>query len=102
MAIDETRFRNVDLNLMLTFSVLYRERSVTHTAMRLEVGQPAVSNSLAKLRLHFNDPLFIRAGRKMRPTSGADAIAAVLLPAMHSIESLLSPSCLTRRSRTPD
>ncbi|MFJ3468790.1 LysR family transcriptional regulator [Pseudomonas sp. NPDC090201] len=89
MTINEQNFLNIDLNLMLMFSVLYRERSVTHTAKCLEVGQPAISNSLAKLRLLFNDPLFLRCGRKMRPTALADSIATVLIPALSVIEALL-------------
>ena len=42
--------RNVDLNLLVAFDVLMRERHVTRAARRLGVGQPAMSASLSRLR----------------------------------------------------
>lgn len=89
MTINEQRFIGINLNLIVIFSVLYRERSVTHTAACLGVTQPAISNALAKLRLHFGDPLFLRSGRKMSPTLHAQAVAAILIPALSGIEALL-------------
>ena len=37
--------RQLDLNLLLTFEALIAERSVTRAAMRMSVGQPAMSAS---------------------------------------------------------
>lgn len=89
MAIDEQAFRGIDLNLLVTFVVLFRELSVTRTAARLNVGQPAVSGALARLRLHFDDPLFLRMGRGVQPTVRAMDIAALLIPALRSIEGVI-------------
>lgn len=90
MNIDEQCFDNFDLNLIVTFLVLFREQSVSKTALRLKVSQPAVSNSLARLRLRFNDPLFLRAGRGVRPTPEAIKMAETLMPAIRSIETVLT------------
>ncbi len=42
--------------------------------------------ALARLRLHFDDPLFLRMGRGLQPTVRAMDIAALLIPALRSIE----------------
>jgi len=64
----------IDLNLYRVFDAVYRERNLTLAGRRLGVSQPAVSNALARLRMHYNDPLFIRHGREMRPTALAERI----------------------------
>lgn len=91
MLINEKPFIGLDLNLLLVFLVIFRERSLTHAARHLRVTQPAVSGSLQRLRQRFDDPLFIRTARSMEPTCKAIEIADVLLPAMVQIEGLLSP-----------
>ncbi|MFJ3366900.1 LysR family transcriptional regulator [Pseudomonas sp. NPDC086251] len=93
MTINERNFRGVDLNVMVTFLVLYRELNVTRAASLMKVGQPAVSGSLARLRARFNDPLFIRTGRGIRPTGKAIDIAKILMPAFTCIESVITGTC---------
>lgn len=85
----ENDFRGVDLNLLVTFLVLYREKSVSVTADKLHLGQPAVSGALARLRMLFDDPLFIRSGQVMRPTARADYLATRLSPAFEHLQSVL-------------
>lgn len=79
----------LDLNLLLTFAVLYREVNVSKAARCLSVGQPAVSNSLGKLRRYFNDPLFTRGYRKMSPTPKAIQLARDILPALVLVQRTL-------------
>lgn len=98
MTINEKIFHDVDLNLMVTFLVLYRERSVSRAAILMKVGQPAVSGSLARLRSHFDDPLFLRTGRGVRPTGKAVEIAENLMPAFSCIEAVITG----RRPPLPD
>jgi DNA-binding transcriptional LysR family regulator len=90
MNIDESKFSGIDLNLLVVFMVLFRERNVSRAAERLHVGQSAVSGSLVRLRQRFDDPLFLRAGRGMRPTHRAEEIAHALLPAMSVIGSVIN------------
>jgi DNA-binding transcriptional LysR family regulator len=51
-----------------------RERNVTRAAARLSLTQPAVSHALARLRMVYDDPLFIRSAGGVRPTSRAEAL----------------------------
>ncbi|MEH2922472.1 LysR substrate-binding domain-containing protein [Samsonia erythrinae] len=85
----ENDFRGVDLNLLVTFLVLHRERSVSVAADKLHLGQPAVSGALARLRSLFDDPLFIRTGQVMRPTARADYLATRLSPAFEHLQAVL-------------
>jgi LysR family nod box-dependent transcriptional activator len=52
----------LDLNLLVALDALLTERSVTRAAERLRLSQPALSASLARLRIHFGDPIFARRG----------------------------------------
>lgn len=67
-AINHFNLRNFDLNLLIAFDALMRDRSVTRAAARLKVQQPAMSHSLATLRLLLDDELFVRVGNRMEPT----------------------------------
>ncbi|MGB8422780.1 LysR family transcriptional regulator [Paraburkholderia sp.] len=74
----DTDLRNVDLNLLLVFDVLYRTRSTTRAAESLHLTQPSVSNALKRLRSLFDDILFVKTADGMRPTPRADGIAALV------------------------
>ncbi|VVE53693.1 LysR family transcriptional regulator [Pandoraea fibrosis] len=78
----------VDLNLLVVFQHLYNARRVSRVAEALGVTQPAVSNSLARLRKLFNDELFVRTSRGMLPTPMAIELAepvATALDALHGV-----------------
>lgn len=90
MTIDVRHFYKFDLNTLVTFLVVYQERGVSRAAKRLNVTQPAVSNVLGKLRVRFDDPLFIPSGKQVRPTSKADLIADALTPAMSMLQTLIA------------
>ena len=70
--------KNIDLRLLATVSELHKTRSVSQAAENLEVSQSAVSMSLAKLRRHFNDPLFVRTSSGMEPTPHAIELIKLL------------------------
>ncbi|KAF2395088.1 Nodulation protein D 2 [Pseudomonas frederiksbergensis] len=89
MKFDERLFLDIDLNSLLTLLVVYREQGVTKAAGRLEVHQPAVSNTLAKLRCYFCDPLFTRHCRTLLPTPKATEIVKRLEPALLEIQKVL-------------
>lgn len=65
---------NIDIKLLRTLLVLLNERSVSRTADRLDVSQPAVSHALARLRVLFDDPLLLRSRTGMVPTDRASEI----------------------------
>ena len=58
----------LDLNLLAIAVALLDEGGVSRAALKLGMSQPAVSGALARLRRHFNDPLFVRAAGGMAPT----------------------------------
>src|ERR1700684_640711 len=70
--------RNVDLNLLRVFDVLYRTRSTTRAAQSLHLTQPSVSNALKRLRSLFDDVLFVKTADGMQPTPRADGIATLI------------------------
>ena len=82
--------RRLDLNLLVVFETLMHERSVTRAAEKLFLGQPAISAALARLRNLFDDPLFVRTGRNMEPTTRAQEIFALLAPALDAISTAVS------------
>ena len=69
-------FRTLDLNLLKVFEALMTEGSVTRAANALCMTQPAVSNALARLRDSLDDPLFVRAGNGVIPTSAPPCCGA--------------------------
>ncbi len=82
--------KNIDLNLLRLFDAIYRTRSVSRAAEELDISQPAASQGLSRLRLGLRDPLFVRAGGGVAPTSRADRLAVVIQGALGSIEDALN------------
>lgn len=68
------RFKGLDLNLVVALDILLQERSVSRSAERLKLSQPAVSAALARLRDYFNDELLVSIGRSMIPTAYAESL----------------------------
>lgn len=82
--------RRADINLLVVFETMMHERNVSRVGEKMFLGQPAISSALGRLRHLFNDPLFIRTGRVMEPTSRAQEIYSNLTPALDSIAAALS------------
>lgn len=59
------RFKGLDLNLLVALDALLSERNVSRSAKKLNIGQSATSDALARLRDYFEDELLIQAGRQM-------------------------------------
>ena len=59
--------RNVDLNLLTVFDAVMQMQNVTRAAQVLGMSQPAVSNAVSRLKIMFNDELFVRYGRGIQP-----------------------------------
>ncbi|WP_413173727.1 LysR family transcriptional regulator [Anabaena azotica] len=80
----------IDLNLLVAFAALLEQRSVTKAAEQLQIGQPAMSASLNRLRVLFEDELFVRLGRQMQPTLKAQALAPGILVALQQIRQTIT------------
>ena len=81
---------DIDLNQLVVFQQLIVERSVSKVAANLELTQPAVSNTLAKLRRTFGDDLFVRTPAGMMPTPFAEQLAEPIGYALGMIHSGLN------------
>ncbi len=84
-----SNIRNLDIGMLRTFDALMRERSVSRAATRLFLSQPAVSQSLARLRRVFNDPLFTRNPHGVTPTAKANALADPIAGILADVERVL-------------
>jgi len=82
--------KDIDLNLMVVFNQLLTERSVSKVADTLGLTQPAVSNTLARLRKLLGDELFLRTSRGMEPTPFAEQFAEPVAYALGMIHSALN------------
>lgn len=69
---------DLDFRTLVVFQGLMRKRKVGDVALELQLSQPTVSRCLARLREHFDDPLFVRTQHAMEPTPGALEIAPVI------------------------
>jgi DNA-binding transcriptional LysR family regulator len=81
---------DIDLNQLVLFQQLMVERRVSRVADNLGLTQPAVSNTLAKLRRQFGDDLFVRTPAGMMPTPFAEALAEPVGYALGMIHSGLN------------
>ncbi|STD30068.1 HTH-type transcriptional regulator LeuO [Edwardsiella tarda] len=61
--------KGFDLNLLTVFEMVFLYTSVSRAAAALGTTPSAVSQSLQKLRQHFDDPLFVREGKGISPTA---------------------------------
>jgi DNA-binding transcriptional LysR family regulator len=80
------RLRNLDLNLLLVFDAVLRERSVVRAADALSISQPAVSHALNRLRHALKDRLFVRTPSGMMPTPRAEQLALPVRKALNELQ----------------
>ena len=92
--------RSLDLNLLPVLEAVYTERSLTRASESLHITQPAVSNALARLRTHFEDPLFVREGRGVKPTAMAEALMPAVRDALDRLRAGLEPRSAFEPSRS--
>lgn len=79
----------IDLNLLVVFNEIWEAGSVTEAANRLGLSQSAVSHALNRLRALMEDPLLVRTGGRLMPTTRAAALAPALREALDSVERAL-------------
>ncbi|HDS2774364.1 MULTISPECIES: LysR family transcriptional regulator [unclassified Enterobacter cloacae complex] len=61
--------KKFDLNLLVIFECIFQHLSISKAAETLYITPSAVSQSLQRLRSQLNDPLFIRSGKGITPTT---------------------------------
>src|ERR1700760_4183520 len=66
----------IEFRALRVLDALIREGSITGAAQALETTQPAISKLLRRLRARFDDPLVVRRGRGVQPTTRAVEMSA--------------------------
>lgn len=82
----EFNWKGIDLNLLVAFQALFQTNSVSAAAEQCFVSQSAMSHTLQRMRVLFDDPLFERVGAKMEPTQHAQEIAPTIDSLLGSIK----------------
>ncbi len=80
---------NIDLNLLVAFDVLLREKNVTRAAGQLNITQPAMSNSLKRLRTLLNDPVLVRTSEGMVATERANQLVPTVSNILRELKEAL-------------
>ena len=81
----------IDLNLLVVFDAIMRDRSVTQAGQRLGLSQPAMSHALTRLRHMLKDQLFVRSPTGMVPTPRAELLATPIRIALDGLQQSLEP-----------
>ncbi|WP_346301061.1 LysR family transcriptional regulator [Halomonas sp. BM-2019] len=84
------RLAEIDVNLLVVFDLLYRERNTQRVADRLGVTQPAVSHALKRLRRLLADELFERTSRGLQPTPRASQLHPGIAEALARLHDTLN------------
>jgi DNA-binding transcriptional LysR family regulator len=84
---------SIDLNLLVAFDAIAKERNITLAASRIGRSQPATSAALSRLRKIFNDPLFVRTVKGMQPTPYAEQLVEPISRACDLIAGALQVDC---------
>ncbi|WP_159595391.1 LysR family transcriptional regulator [Hydrogenophaga sp. BPS33] len=86
----EINITTVDMNLLRVFDVIYRERNLTRAGSFLCLTQSATSHALGRLRVLFDDELFVRAPHGLTPTPRAVQLSGLISPAVAAVQQALN------------
>jgi len=84
----EIDYYDLSGHTLRTFLAVLEEGAVTKAAGKMGVSQSAVSHTLDKLRVTFDDPLFIRDGRGISPSAKALSLREPIEDILTSFKSL--------------
>lgn len=80
--------RGVDAEALFFFLALFRTGTLPRAAEQLGISLSSANRMLAKLRTYWDDPLFVRSGFQMQPTTAAKRRYDKVLSLMHVLEDL--------------
>lgn len=87
---EETDLSRIDLNLLVLFEVVMRERHVGRSAIRLSLSPSAVSHGLGRLRRLLHDPLFLKYPKGVVPTERAEQLVEPIAEILQRVRSVVS------------
>jgi DNA-binding transcriptional LysR family regulator len=88
----EADLSRVDLNLLVVFDAVMRERHVGRAAARLCLSASAISHGLTRLRRLLHDPLFLKHPRGVVPTARAAELAAPIAEILDRVRGVVAIS----------
>lgn len=77
--------RGVDAEALYFFLALFRTGTLPRAAEQLGISLSSANRMLAKLRTYWDDPLFVRSGFLMQPTTAAKRRYDKVLSLMHGL-----------------
>ncbi len=80
----------MNLNHLKALDALLTEVSVSKAASRLHLSQSALSNILTQLRVHFQDDLLVRGGKRMILTPKAESLKPELHRLLQELKALVT------------
>jgi len=83
---------SLDLETLRFFNDLLETGALCKSAERLGMSQSAASRALERLRLIFDDRLFIKSGTGMTPTPRAETLHIQVRHTLEQLEALVSPA----------
>src|SRR5262245_10633103 len=86
----EIDLSQIDLNLLVLFDAVMRERHVGRTATRLHLSPSAVSHGLGRLRRMLHDPLFLKHPKGVVPTDRANELAPPIADILERIRGVVA------------
>ena len=101
--LNEIDLSRVDLNLLVLFDTVLKQRHVGRAAEQLHLTASAVSHGLARLRRQLNDPLFLKTPKGVVPTARATQLREPIADVLAGARSIFStaqpfdPATSTRR-----
>lgn len=84
-----TELRNFDINLLVAFKALMRERSVSRAAEKMFISQSAMSHVLHRLRQQLDDPVLVKTSQGMQPTERALSLIEPVEKVLREVEQLI-------------
>lgn len=88
--LNQTDLSRIDLNLLVLFEIVFRERHVGRSAERLHLSSSAVSHGLGRLRALLGDPLFLKTPKGVVPTERALQLATAVAEILARIRGVVS------------
>ena len=84
--------RPQELSMLIVFDAVMAEGSITRAADRLSMSQPAVSNTVAKMRATWKDEIFIKKGRNIQPTLFSTNLWSKIQTPLNEISNAIDPT----------
>jgi DNA-binding transcriptional LysR family regulator len=88
--LNEIDLSRTDLNLLVLFETVLRERHVGRAAERMNLSASAVSHGLGRLRRLLDDPLFLKTPKGVVPTARALALEAPIADALARVRQVVA------------